>query len=375
MAIASSALIIGGGFSGTSAAVQLRKIGLDVTISEKDPAWRSYGAGLTLNGASLRALGAVGVLPSVMEEGFCADGVDIFNASGGRLAELPTPRIAGPDIPGGGGIMRPVLGRILANATRVSGASIRLGCTVKSIEQRSGTAQVKFSDGTSGTYGLVIGADGLNSTTRTTIFPEAAAPQFTGQGVWRAVMTRPAEVTRPAMYMSAKLKAGINPVSQGYMYLFLTEDRPHNDHVASEDLLPRLKSLLEEFAAPIIVGIRAELGAQSQTVYRPLESLLLPQPWHRGRVVLIGDAAHATTPHLAAGAGLGVEDAVVLAEELRKATSVDAALASFQQRRWERCSLVVKNSIRLGEIEQTGGSKEEHAQIMRDSLMALAAPF
>jgi 2-polyprenyl-6-methoxyphenol hydroxylase-like FAD-dependent oxidoreductase len=91
--------------------------------------------------------------------------------------------------------------------------------------------------------------------------------------------------------------------------------------------------------------------------------------------VLIGDAAHASTPHLAAGAGMGIEDAVVLAQELKSAPSLDGALDNFQQRRWPRCRLVVENSVRLGQIEQTGGSKEEHANIMRESMIALAAPF
>jgi len=103
--------------------------------------------------------------------------------------------------------------------------------------------------------------------------------------------------------------------------------------------------------------------------------MLMPQPWYRGRVLLVGDAAHATTPHLAAGAGMGIEDAIVLAEELRSRESVTEALQRFQVRRWERCRMVVENSLRLGEIEATGGSQEEHARLMSDSMMALAAPF
>ena len=103
--------------------------------------------------------------------------------------------------------------------------------------------------------------------------------------------------------------------------------------------------------------------------------MLLPRPWYKGRVVLIGDAVHATTPHLAAGALIGVEDAVVLADELQKGTSIDGALSAFQDRRFERCRMVVENSGRLGEIEVTGGSQEEHGSIMRQSMMALAQPI
>jgi 2-polyprenyl-6-methoxyphenol hydroxylase-like FAD-dependent oxidoreductase len=110
-------------------------------------------------------------------------------------------------------------------------------------------------------------------------------------------------------------------------------------------------------------------------VLRPVERLLLPRPWYRGRVVLIGDAAHATTPHLASGACIGIEDALVLAETLEQDSDIDGALDAWQERRWERCRMVVENSARLGEIEISGGDKNEHAQIMRDSMMALAQPL
>ena len=91
--------------------------------------------------------------------------------------------------------------------------------------------------------------------------------------------------------------------------------------------------------------------------------------------MLIGDTVHATTPHLASGACIGIEDALVLAEELGRTGAVGRALNTFENRRWERCRMVVENSARLGEIEVAGGDKEEHARIMRESLMALAQPI
>ena len=177
------------------------------------------------------------------------------------------------------------------------------------------------------------------------------------------------------MYMGTKLKVGVNPVSQKNMYLFLTEDRATKDYIDEGELLKQLKHLLAEFSATVVSDLRERLSSASQIVYRPLEALILPLPWYKDRVVFLGDAAHATTPHLAAGAGLGVEDALVLAEELNNANSLKGALDAFQTRRFDRCSMVVKNSLRLGEIEQTGGSKEEHAQIMRDSFELMVAPI
>ena len=368
-------LVIGGGFSGTSAAIQLRKAGIDVDLVEIDPGWRSYGAGITLNGATLRALAHVGVLPEIMSQGACTDGAEIYTADGRKLGGLQTPQLAGRDVPGGGGIMRPVLAKILSEATLRSGTNVRLGCRSTSIEQREAEVDVSFSDGTRASYDLVVAADGVFSGIRETLFPEVPKPFYTGQGVWRAVVPRPKEVQCPSFYMGARLKTGVNPVSKTAMYLFLTEDRPVNEHVPQEELLPRLRALLEQFSAPIPSYVRSVLTAESHIVYRPLEALLVPDPWYRGRVVLIGDAAHASTPHLAAGAGMGVEDAIVLAEELHRSAQVSQALANYQRRRFPRCRLVVESSVRLGQIEQTGGSQEEHASIMQQSMIALGEPF
>jgi 2-polyprenyl-6-methoxyphenol hydroxylase-like FAD-dependent oxidoreductase len=133
--------------------------------------------------------------------------------------------------------------------------------------------------------------------------------------------------------------------------------------------------LIAPFSASIVKAVHDALNESSHVVYRPLEAMLLPRPWSKNRVVLIGDAVHATTPHLAAGAGIGVEDAIVLAEELDRAGGLQEGLQAFEARRFERCRMVVENSEQLGEIEITGGEQAEHARIMRESLIAIAAPI
>lgn len=374
-ALVNKALIIGGGFSGMAAAIQLRKQGIEVDLVEIDPGWRSYGAGISMGGASMRALRQLGVIDAFLAQGAGSDGVEIFIPTGQKVAELPTPRIAGPDVPGNGAIMRPVLARLLADATRASGARVRLGCTFTSIEQDGDGVDVAFTDGTQGRYDLVIGADGLYSTVRDTVFPDAPKPTYSGQGVWRAVLPRLPEVNGTMMWMGPKIKPGLNPVSADEMYLFVTEDRASNDHIDPAEFLPRLKALLAPFPAPLLQQVRERLDDDSRIIFRPLESLLMPSPWYKRRVVLIGDTVHATTPHMASGACIGIEDAIVLAEEVARAGSIDQALDRYLARRWGRCRMVVQNSGRLGEIEIAGGDKEEHARIMRETLMALAQPI
>lgn len=368
-------LVIGGGFSGMSAAIELSKRDIAVDLLEIDEGWRSYGAGITLGGPTLRAFRTLGILGAFLERGSAGDGVHVRTADGHQIATLPTPRVAGPDIPGGGGIMRPVLAGILAEATRASGTNVLLGQSFKTIAPDDEGVDVALTTGERRRYDLVIGADGLFSSVREAILPQTPAPAYTGQAVWRAVVDRPPEVDTTIMWLGPKIKVGINPVSKTQAYVFVTEDRPEKRRIGESEYVSLFRKLLEPFSAPLVVAIRDQIGVHSSIVYRPLEGLLVPLPWHQGRVLLIGDAVHATTPHLAAGACIGIEDAIVLAEEIDRADGAASAIDTFEARRWERCRMVVQNSLRLGEIEIHGGDKQEHAGIMRQSLMALAQPI
>lgn len=365
-------LVIGGGFAGMTAALQLSRQGFDVDLVEIDAGWRSYGAGISLHGSTLRVINELGLIDQFMQEGFGSDGVELRAPNDMLLATIPTPRVAGPDIPGGGAIMRPALAKILSQAVRASATRIRLGVTFTDISQDEAGATVSFGDGSVSRYDLVVGADGLYSAVRAKVFPDAPKPRFIGQSVWRAVLPRPQGIETVTMWMGPKLKVGVNRVTADQVYLFLTEDRATNDFVAPETFVEKLRGLLMRFPSPTIQKIASELSSEHQIVYRPLEQMLLPRPWHRGRVALIGDAVHATTPHLAAGACIGIEDAMVLAEELTKGADLLAALGAFEDRRWDRCRMVVENSGRLADIEIHGGSREEHASIMQQSMKSLA---
>ncbi|WP_322045087.1 FAD-dependent oxidoreductase [Paraburkholderia sp. J67] len=365
-------LVVGGGFSGMTTAIECTKRGFEVDLVEIDAGWRSYGAGISIGGPTLRALRTVGVLDAFLARGHAGDGVKLFAPDGTPLGTLPTPRVAGDDVPGGGAIMRPVLAEILAQATRAAGVNVKLGCTFERLDTQADHVTVTLSDGSTSRYDLVVGADGLYSKVRAATFADAPAPRYTGQGVWRAVLPRPQEIECASMWLGHKVKAGLNPVSADEMYLFVTEDRPTRAHIDAALAPEMLRDLLAGFGAPVLQAVRAQIGAQSSVIYRPLESLLMQQPWSRGRVVLVGDAVHATTPHMASGAGIGIEDGIVLAEELARHASAADALAAFEARRFERCRVVVENSGRLGEIEIANGDRAEHARIMHETHHYLA---
>ena len=368
-------LIVGGGIAGMALAIGLRRMGVVVDIAETDKDWRVNGAGITITGPTLRALDGLGLLERVAAEGYCYDTTRICDTAGHViLPSRVSGRPLGPRIPNSGGILRPVLHRILSEATRAAGANVRLGVSIAGIEQSGETIAVGFTDGTNAAYDLVVGADGVHSRMRDLLFPDAPNPGFTGQGCWRAVVARPAAIDCAHVYIGGSVKAGITPVSKDQMYLFLLQHVPDNPRMP-EDLWPQLLAEQLRGFSGAIGAIRDSLGASSMINYRPLEALLLPPPWHKGRALLIGDAAHATTPHLASGAGLAVEDAMVLCELLQAGISIDRVFQRFMARRYARCRLVVENSVRLGEMEIRRAPAHEQAELARASALALNEPI
>jgi 2-polyprenyl-6-methoxyphenol hydroxylase-like FAD-dependent oxidoreductase len=265
---------------------------------------------------------------------------------------------------------------LLAKATRSAGVDVRLGCSFSRIEQTEDHVDVAFTDGTRRSYDLVVGADGVHSKLRALLFPEVKPLEYIGQGVWRAVMPRPEEVVRPRMWLGKHVKLGVNPVSKTQMYMFITEHRATKEHIA-EDTWPQVfAGLMQPFTDPLVQSLIPHALVPAAAIdYRPLANLLVPAPWNRGRVVMIGDTMAATTPHLASGAGIGIESGIVLADELARSDALQTALDRFHARRWERCRMVVQNSERLCRIEIEDGDKEEHARIMRESIVALTQPI
>jgi 2-polyprenyl-6-methoxyphenol hydroxylase-like FAD-dependent oxidoreductase len=365
-------LVVGGGIAGMSAVIRLAEHGVIADLIDADPEWRVLGAGISITGPTLRAFRDLGILDAVREEGFFSSKVKFFTQDGAPRGESEMPQLE-PEIPAAGGVLRPALHRILAERTKATGADIRLGLTVESMSQ-NGKVNVRFTDGSERSYDLVVGADGASSKTRRMLFPDSPVPQFTGQGCWRALADRPPEVSGAEIYFGEDVKAGINPCSSNKMYLFVTSAMPGNPWVDPEQGVELLREMIRPFGGTV-AKVREGLGPSSSFNYRPLEAMLLPRPWSKGRVGVIGDAAHATTPHLASGAGIAVEDGLVLADEMAAAETVEQGWAGFEERRWERCKLVVETSVKIGATELAHGSQAEIAGMMGMAAQALGQPI
>jgi 2-polyprenyl-6-methoxyphenol hydroxylase-like FAD-dependent oxidoreductase len=251
---------------------------------------------------------------------------------------------------------------------------IRLGVTAESIEDERTKVALRLSDGTTGSYDLVIGADGLFSQTRQTIFPDVPLPEFTGQSVWRYNFTRLPDLTGLHAY-EGPTGVGLVPLSQDLMYMYLTTPEPGNPRYPRAGMAAAMREKLAGIPAPTIRALAEQISDDDGVVYKPLEWLFLAGDWHKGRVVLLGDAVHATTPHLGQGAGMAIEDAIVLAEELDRSTELRTALNAYRDRRFERCRYIVEASraICLGQIGR--GPLVENAKATREMFAKVAEPI
>jgi 2-polyprenyl-6-methoxyphenol hydroxylase-like FAD-dependent oxidoreductase len=216
------------------------------------------------------------------------------------------------------------------------------------LDQSEDAVDVMLSNGERSAYDLVVGADGIRSKVRKLLFGNQFDPQFTGLSAWRYTTRRPEHLTYQSMYLGVGLKAGLVPLTADTMYLLLVSKEPDNPWIPPDQTAPRLFQYMKSFKG-MIGTLRDEVANAREVLYTPIEEVMLPLPWHRGRVVLIGDAAHALSPHIAQGATMAIEDAVVLAELIGKDGAIPDLLTEFERRRFSRCKFVQELSRKTGE--------------------------
>ena len=353
-----TALVIGGGISGLTAATALAQRGVEVELVElKEALGDENGVGLSIMGNASKALATIGVAQSCVAIGMPADHFTVRAPDGQVVATPQWPALGKPDWPAQIGISRPGFHRILGDAAVAAGVRIRCGVTTRSVEQDGERAHVVFTDREAADYDLVVAADGIYSTTRSNHFPEVAGPEKTGQGVWRALLPRPVDITTTQLHFGGPLGVvGICPISAADCYLYCIHASRPGERYDPANLHVALRHKLAGYGGPV-AELASQLVRSELVSYRPLEWILVEDPWHRGPVVLIGDAAHANPPNVAQGAAMGIEDAVVLAEEVTAAGPLAEALGRYMARRRERAALVVDASRRIArdQVEHTPG--------------------
>ncbi len=373
MSAVGSALVVGGGPAGMTAAIALARAGVEVELAEIEKDWRPAGIGLLLQPSPLRALRRLGLYDECRAVGFVHPVIRFCDAAGALLYAAETPELDG-ELLHPLGIGRPALHAILERALRDAGVSVRLGTTVAALKDDGAGIDVELTDGGRGRYGLVVGADGVHSAIRRRIFPAAPEPIRAGQKIWRAKAPRPPRLDHYPIFFGASGKVGLVPIAEDHIYLFVLQPGEAETPRPAQPLLAG--QLAEQLTGYNDVVDEVRDSFDPDTVEcRSLVALLLPPPWHRGRVLLVGDAAHATTPHLAYGVGIAIEDALVLAELVAGGGPVPELLDHFADRRYERARLIVEGSLQLSRWETSHVPGADPGTLLNTTFQKMAEPF
>ncbi|MFF9497415.1 FAD-dependent oxidoreductase [Streptomyces flaveolus] len=348
-------LVVGGGAAGNAVTILLRRAGLAVDLIEVKDDWNATaGSGITLQGNALRVLRELGVWERVETSGFGFGSVGITAPDGTVLHVQDDLRTGGDDLPATVGMQRPRLQQILIEAVRSSGATVRLGTTAEILDQDADGVRVRLSDGTERRYALVVAADGLGSGTRAAI-GITAKPEPTGMAIWRVAAPRPAGVARTDLaYGGPAYIAGYCPTSETTLYAYVVEANRDRASIPAESYADEMRRLASAYGGHW-PEITAHITDPAKVNYTWFDRMLVEGSWHRGRVVLVGDAAHCCPPTLAQGAALSLEDAWVLAQMLTATETWDDALfQAYYERRVPRVRPVVEASVQIGRWQLDG---------------------
>jgi 2-polyprenyl-6-methoxyphenol hydroxylase-like FAD-dependent oxidoreductase len=331
--------------------------GLNCRIVEMKEAFDVVGAGMYTQGNALRALLDIGIVEEIIARGWHSadDTSEVTDADGNLLAKVTYPRIAGPSVPSVVTVSRRVLHGILQEAAHRQNVPVTMGTSVTAIvdDPSRPRVQVNFTDGSSDDFDLVVGADGIHSVVRDLTFG-VQEPHYTGFVNWRVVLPRPAAATKVTWMNGDGVTLGAIPISDSELYLAGVMKDPVNRWLDRAGIFALVKQRFAEFGG---VGrqLLDQITPAHDIVYTPIFEVKLAPPWYRGRVVVLGDAAHASTPFWAQGASMAIEDVILLARLIEAGAPLAALLPEWMERRKDRCLWVQRGSRQTGERSHEEG--------------------
>jgi 2-polyprenyl-6-methoxyphenol hydroxylase-like FAD-dependent oxidoreductase len=350
-----STLVIGGGIGGLSVAREFALRGLPVTVLERAPRLNPVGAGIIMNPNAMAVLERNGLAAALRANAWPYLARETFDARGELLAVRDyRPLYESGRLVQGALVHRAHLLDVLYGG--VPREAVHFGAAAKHFRLKQESVEVATDDGRSFVGDLVVGADGIHSALRRELFGEMA-PRYMGYRSHRMVVDNGAEVRYFSEFLGRGQRVGLVPVSESRLYVWTTFNSPRDDPPAFADV----SGFTEFFGQFADARVRRALGAPRGVegiISTEIEELELER-WSRGRAVLLGDAAHAMTPNIGQGAGMAMEDAAVLADEVagaaRGAQDLERALARYEERRRPRVASVLEISRQVGEDGQRAG--------------------
>ncbi|GHO84767.1 FAD-dependent oxidoreductase [Dictyobacter formicarum] len=344
-------LIIGGGISGLAVALALHRTGQQVTVFERSQAIQEVGAGLTIWPNAIRVLQELGLTNVIPEIGMPAHYRTIRTWRGALLSQIEVDAIAGSPMR----LMhRADLQGALFNALRDASIPVELGARCTGFSQDENGVHAQFADGRTADGDLLVGADGIRSVVRGQLF---GIPNihYTGYTSWRGI----AEVD--ARYIPLGISSetwgvgrriGLIPLRNGRMYWFAAYTTPEGQgkDQSSAERKQEVQELFRGWHDPIEPILEAT--DRSRILRNDVYDIAPLAHWSQGRVVLVGDAAHAMSPNMGQGGCQAIEDAPVLAQCIQASADIPTALHAYEARRKPRTSRVARQSRRIGQLSQ-----------------------
>ncbi|PTX15290.1 2-polyprenyl-6-methoxyphenol hydroxylase-like FAD-dependent oxidoreductase [Pontibacter mucosus] len=343
-------IVVGGGIGGLCAAIALQQAGFEAEVYEAAPELKPVGAGVGLAANAMQGLQRLGVADEVVARGRQLEALTIFDERGGIISNMDTRPLSRKYGINNFVIHRPDLHDALAQ--RLQPGTLYLNKRCQRINQQGNQVQLYFTDGTTATADLLIAADGINSAIRQQLLPQRK-PRYAGYTCWRGVIENPGVAINEkisAETWAPQGRVGIAPLKDDKVYWYACINAPQN----SEQMRRTQPTDLAEHFADLPPAVPAILGATppEQLIWGDIADLRPLKRFAYGRVLLLGDAAHATSPNMGQGACQAIEDAVVLGQCLQQEKSIERALIQYEQRRLARTAKVIRLSRLLGAVSQ-----------------------
>jgi FAD-dependent urate hydroxylase len=346
------AMIIGGGIGGLAAAIALQRVGIECDIFEQAEELREVGAALSIWANAWRALEQLGVGRTLLALGSKVDRMEIRTSEGRVLGATPLSELEKTlGVPAFVILPRPDLLRVLTRLVDRSRTHCHARCV--GVEESEGRVIARFADGQQAEAALLLGADGLHSAVRSHLHGNVK-PRYAGYTCWRGFATCEAKalpLTTGFEAWGSGIRFALYHCGSDRVFWYATRNAPEASPDPPDGRKAEVLRLFQNWHQPIPEAIEATPGTEilrNDIVDRkPLSC------WGRGRITLLGDAAHPTTPNLGQGACQALEDAVVLADCLRHCRGVEPALRRYEQQRQQRTAAITRESWRIGKFLQS----------------------
>lgn len=342
------ATILGAGIAGLTTAIALQQKGIAVEIFEAAPQIQPVGAGLALAANAMQAFNKLGIADAIIAKGRKLPAFSFYNHKGKLLNSTNSLELGKKYGIDNFTIHRAELHSALLEQLKET--SVHLSKKAVGFTQNGNTTTLQFADGSTHITQCLIVADGINSPIRKQLLPHSL-PRYAGYVCWRAVIDSTGfDCPETSETFGSNGRFGIAPLANNLLYWYACINTPKDNPRFAAYTIDDLRKHFENYPAPI-----KEILNRTQNnalIYAPILDLVPLDRFAFGNIVLIGDAAHATTPNMGQGACQAIEDAVILADEMTKTNVYQNAFINFEQRRLERTRYITVQSRKVGEVAQ-----------------------